>query len=64
MAKQALTIGQNISASLDGDVLTLTIDLSRRLGSSVSGKNQIIATTSGNQSLPNGAKLGINCYTK
>jgi len=67
MAKQVLTVGENITASLDGTTLTLVIDLSKRLRPSGTGKNTVIATTSGNQSVVCGndiVKLGINCYTK
>jgi len=64
MAKQALKLGNNVDAVLEGNILTLTIDLSKRSGRSASGKNVVIASTNGNQSLPNGEKIGVNCYTK
>lgn len=56
------TIGSNITASIDGTILTLTIDLSKTLGPSKSGKNAIIATTSGNVALPDGSRIGLNVY--
>lgn len=68
MAKKVIeNMGANVEASLDGSKLTLVIDLDKRLGMSGSGKNQTIATTSGNQNIVhNGVivKLGLNCFTK
>lgn len=56
-------LGQNLTAYRDGDVLTLVIDLSRRLGPSKSGKTTLIATTNGNAKLPTGETLGLNLFT-
>lgn len=60
------TIGQNIAAKVEGNILTLTIDLSKRLGPSASGKTIVVATSSGNQKIEggNGVILGINAYVK
>jgi hypothetical protein len=55
-------LGTNVEARIDGDVLTLTIDLSKTIGPSKSGKNALIATTSGNATLPDGARVGVNVY--
>lgn len=66
MPTQAVTLGSNLDASLDGVKLTIVIDLSKRQGMSKSGKNAVIATTSGNQNVVCDGKivkLGINCYT-
>lgn len=58
-------IGSNIIGKVDGDTLTLTIDLSKRLGPSASGKTTIVATTSGNQAIPGTpVVLGLNAYVK
>ena len=56
---------QNIDMHVDGNTLTLKIDLSKRLGHSSSGKNVIIATTGGNKGVPghDGIKVGVNIYT-
>lgn len=58
---------QNVSFKVAGNVLTITVDLSQRLGPSASGKTEIIATTAGNATLPGttgGAiKVGLNVYT-
>lgn len=53
---------KNVSAQLDGDTLTLKIDISQRLGASKSGKTTTIATTSGNQVVIGGIKVGLNVY--
>ena len=57
---------KNIEMQVNGDVLTVTIDLSQRHGKSGSGKNEIVASTEGNQSIPgrDEIKLGVNVYTK
>ena len=57
---------KNIEMQIDGDILTVKIDLSQRHGKSASGKNEIIASTEGNLSLPNldAVRIGLNVYTK
>lgn len=57
-------LGKNIEFKLDGSKLTLVIDLDAEQGQSASGKNTIVATTSGNKKLPgdSGVTLGINAY--
>lgn len=57
-------VGKNIEGTLDGNILTLKIDLSKRLGDSKSGKTTIVATSGGNQPVGMGVILGINAYTK
>ena len=56
----------NVNMSVDGNILTIEIDVSKRLGPSKSGKTEIIATTGGNMAIPEfrDVKIGINCYTK
>ena len=56
----------NCGVNVDGTTLTLTIDLSREIGPSKSGKTTIIATTSGNKEIPgtDGLVLGLNAYRK
>jgi hypothetical protein len=56
---------QNIEMQVDDDMLTLTIDLSERHGSSSSGKSIIVASTEGNVTVPDhpDIKLGVNVYT-
>jgi len=57
---------QNIEMSVDGNILTVKIDISKRQGKSKSGKTVIIASTGGNMPIPesNDIKIGVNCYTK
>jgi hypothetical protein len=57
---------KNINMVVEGDILTIKIDLSQRFGKSSSGKSIIIASTEGNQSIPNNddIKIGLNIYTK
>ena len=54
---------KNVSLDVKNNILTITIDLSKTFGRSKSGKTEIIATTSGNVSVPNtDAKIGLNVY--
>ena len=55
---------KNVRTRIEGDILTITIDLSKSFGLSGSGKSEIIATTAGNMTIPgtNDIKLGLNCY--
>lgn len=51
---------------LDDDILTITVDLSKELGLSSSGKSVIIASTEGNQAIEGKeeVKIGLNVYKK
>lgn len=55
----------NIKQELNGDILTITIDLSERHGKSASGKTNRIASSLGNKKV-DGTDfiIGINCYEK
>jgi len=57
---------QNIEMSVEKNILTLKVDISKRYGPSASGKTIILATTAGNISIPdhNDIKIGLNIYTK
>lgn len=59
MAKK--TLGKNIEYSLDGDKLTMVVDLSKDFGPSASGKTVIIASSEGNQTVGE-VKVGLNIY--
>lgn len=52
--------------SVDGDILTIKVDVSKTFGKSSSGKSTIIASTEGNVSIPgrDEVKIGLNVYTK
>jgi len=51
---------------VQGDTLTIKIDLKKEFGPSSSGKTTIIATTEGNVAVPDheDIKIGINVYKK
>jgi len=53
----------NVKAEVKGNVLTLTVDLSKRGGPSKSGKTTLVASTNGTQTLPDGSKYGLNVFT-
>ncbi len=57
---------KNIEMSLNGDILTIKVDVSKTFGKSSSGKSTIIASTEGNVSIPgrDEIKIGLNVYTK
>uniref|UniRef100_A0A6M3LD54 Uncharacterized protein n=1 Tax=viral metagenome TaxID=1070528 RepID=A0A6M3LD54_9ZZZZ len=55
---------KNIETSVNGNILVVTIDLSKRFGLSSTGKSTIIASTEGNQAVVPGISMGINVYTK
>jgi hypothetical protein len=56
---------KNVNMKVDGDILVITVDLSKDFGPSNSGKSLVIATTEGNQSVPDSdAKIGLNIYRK
>lgn len=55
---------QNVDIKVDGKKMVITVDLSKRLGPSKSGKTQIIATTAGNVAVAKGVTIGLNVYTK
>ena len=54
----------NIEVKVEGNILTLKVDLSRSGKTSASGKSRTIATSAGNQTIPDskGAKFGLNVY--
>jgi hypothetical protein len=56
--------GLNVDMKVQGDKLLITVDLSKSYGLSSSGKSQVVATTSGNISVPGREeiKIGLNIY--
>ena len=52
--------------TVDENILTIKVDLSKEFGPSASGKTIIIATTSGNVDIPGAEdkKIGLNIYRK
>lgn len=57
---------KNVDMHVEGNILTIKVDLSKSFGPSSSGKNIIVASTEGNQSVPDreDVKIGLNVYTK
>jgi hypothetical protein len=57
---------KNVMMSVNGDILNISVDLSKTFGPSSSGKTIIIASTEGNQAIEGREeiKVGLNVYTK
>jgi ABC-type molybdate transport system ATPase subunit len=57
---------KNVEMQVEGNILTIKVDVSKRFGKSSSGKTTIIASTEGNVSVPGHEeiKIGVNVYTK
>jgi hypothetical protein len=56
---------KNVEMSIAGNILTITVDLTKEFGPSSSGKTIIIASTEGNVSVPDREeKVGLNIYRK
>lgn len=56
---------KNVEMSVAGNILTITVDLTKEFGPSSSGKTTIIASTEGNVAVPDrDEKVGLNVYRK
>lgn len=57
---------KNVEIKLEGDILTIKVDVTKEFGPSASGKTIIIASTEGNISIPEkeSVKIGLNVYRK
>ena len=57
---------KNVEMKVEGNILTLQVDLKKEFGPSASGKTIIIATTEGNIPIPGNdeVKIGLNIYRK
>jgi hypothetical protein len=56
---------KNVEMKIAGNILTITVDLTKEFGPSSSGKTIIIASTEGNVSVPEREeKVGLNVYRK
>lgn len=55
---------KNVTMKVTGDKLTITVDLAKDFGPSKSGKTIVVASTLGNQSVPDkeDCKIGLNIY--
>ncbi|MBI2876238.1 MAG: hypothetical protein HYY20_05090 [Candidatus Tectomicrobia bacterium] len=57
---------KNVEMTVEGNILTIKVDLTKEFGPSSSGKTIIIASTEGNAPIPNReeVKVGLNVYKK
>ncbi len=56
---------KNVDMKVEGDILTIKVDLNKQFGPSASGKTIIIASTEGNVTVPDrDEKIGLNVYKK
>ncbi|MGC8624869.1 MAG: hypothetical protein ACP5I8_10160 [Phycisphaerae bacterium] len=56
---------KNVDMKVEGNILTIKVDLSKDFGPSASGKTIIIASTEGNVTIPDrDEKIGLNVYRK
>jgi hypothetical protein len=57
---------KNCEMKVTGNILTITVDVSKDFGKSSSGKSVIIASTEGNVTIPetDDIKIGLNIYKK
>jgi hypothetical protein len=56
---------KNVDMKVEGNILTIKVDLSKEFGPSGSGKTIIIASTEGNVSVTDrDEKVGLNVYHK
>jgi hypothetical protein len=57
---------KNCDMKINGNILTITVDVTKDFGKSASGKSVIIATTEGNVTVPetDDIKIGLNIYKK
>jgi hypothetical protein len=56
---------KNVEMKVEGNILTIKVDLSKEYGPSSSGKTIIVASTEGNIPIPErDEKVGLNVYKK
>ena len=57
---------KNVEMKVEHGTLIITVDLTKELGPSASGKSVIIASTEGNVEVPGASdvKIGLNIYRK
>ena len=57
---------KNVEMNLEGNILTIKVDITKEFGVSGSGKSIIIAANEGNQSIApdHDVKIGLNVYRK
>ena len=56
---------KNVQMLVEGNILTIRVDLSKEFGPSSSGKTIIVASTEGSVTVPDREeKIGLNVYKK
>jgi hypothetical protein len=56
---------KNVEMNIEGNILTIKVDLTKDFGASSSGKSIIVASTEGNYAIPGREeKIGLNVYRK
>jgi len=57
---------KNVEMQVEGNILTIKVDLTKEFGPSSSGKTIIIASSEGNAAIPEKEeiKIGLNVYKK
>lgn len=57
---------KNVEMKLEGNILTIKVDVTKEFGVSSSGKSVIIASSEGNQPIvpDHDVKIGLNVYRK
>ena len=55
---------KNVETSVDKNILTIKVDLTKTFGASSSGKSIIIGSSEGNKEIAPEIYLGINVYKK
>lgn len=57
---------KNVEMLVEGNILHIQVDLSQDFGPSKSGKTIVVASTEGNQEIPEhtGTFIGLNIYKK
>jgi len=57
---------KNVEMKVEGNILTIKVDLTKEFGPSSSGKTIIIASSEGNAAIPEKEeiKIGLNVYKK
>ena len=57
---------ENMEMTIEGNILTIKVNLDKDLGLSKSGKTRIIATSRGNAKVPGyeAATIGLNIYKR
>lgn len=55
---------KNVDMQVEGNTLTIKVDLTQNFGKSSSGKTNIVASTEGTATLEDGTMVGLNVFRK